>query len=77
MHHDFHGLHEGYGGSWVGSYPYWGYDSFYGVYSGYAGYGGNVASDFYFGGWTPFWVAWPFGQSTVTDPTGFVGAIRF
>jgi hypothetical protein len=78
LHHGHHGLLAGFGGTWVGPYPFWGYDSFYGGYPGYASYyGGNGAADFYFGGWTPSWGAWPFGQSTTSDPKSSLGAIRF
>jgi hypothetical protein len=61
----------------VGFYPYWGYDSVYGGFPGDGGYGANVATDFYFGGYTPFWGASPFGQSTVNEPTSFLGAFQF
>jgi hypothetical protein len=79
LHHGHHGLPAGYGGTWggVGFYPYSGYDSFYGGYPGYFGYGGNVATDYYFGGYTPTWGASPFGQSTVSDPTSFMGVFPF
>jgi hypothetical protein len=74
FHHGYQGPLGGYGVASVGFYPYWGYDSFYGGYPGYGGYGGNVASDFYFGAYTPFWGVPAANPYTTFD---FINAIDF
>jgi hypothetical protein len=54
----------GFGGTWGGYDPYWGYGSFYGggYGYGYGAYGGNIGP--YFGGYTPFWGGSPANTST-------------
>ena len=76
MHGGHHGILAGDGGTWVGFDPYWGYGSIYGAYPFFGGYGGSVATDFYSGGYTPFWGASPFGPSTVVDPTSCMAVFQ-
>jgi hypothetical protein len=76
LHHGHYGLPAGYGGTGVGFYPYWGYESFYvyGGYPAYVGYGGNLANEFDFGGYTPFWGVPAASSYTNFD---FINAIDF